>query len=149
MDHSRSKQAQEYSQIGSQTSVSMAGPHRLIQMLLEGALEKTALAKNYMLEGNIAEKGIHISWAISIISGLRGSLDAESGGEIADNLARLYEYMERQLFEANLKNKVENLDEVTSLLQEIKSGWDAIAEQAETTEQVKTSTPTLNGGVSA
>ena len=150
MNQLRSKQAQQYSQVGAQTDVGMAGPHRLIQMLLEGALEKIALAKNFMIEGNIAEKGIHISWAISIISGLRGSLDAEKGGEIAENLDSLYEYMERHLFQANLENKTEYLDEVCKLLREIKSGWDAIAEQARApAEQQEEPSQSLDDGLSA
>ena len=150
MDHLGSKQAQQYSQVGTRTGVDIASPHRLIQMLLAGALEKIALAKRYMLEGNIPEKGAHISWAITIISGLRGSLDAEKGGEISKNLKDLYDFMEKHLFEANLKNKPENLDEVTNLLMEIKQGWDAIADQ-ETPAVVKEDTPpkSLGSGLSA
>ncbi len=45
---------------------------------------------------------------------------------MAENLDRLYDYMERQLLQANLKNDVNILDEVSSLLKEIKVGWDAI-----------------------
>lgn len=150
MDHISSKQAQQYSQVGAQTGVDIANPHRLIQMLLEGALEKIALAKRFMIDGNIAEKGAHISWAISIISGLRGSLDADKGGEIAQNLDGLYEFMEKHLFEANLKNKTENLDEVTRLLMEIKSGWDAIGDQVPVAAVEDDKPPqSLDGGISA
>ena len=84
-----------------------------------------------MINGDIAEKGAHISWAISIVSGLRVSLDAEQGGDIAKNLDSLYDYMERRLLEANIQNKVEYLDEVINLLLEIKSGWDGIADQVD------------------
>jgi len=122
----KSKLDQTYGQVGTQTGVEIASPHRLIQMLMEGALEKIRLAKNYMINGNIAEKGAHISWAISIVSGLRVSLDAEKGGEIASNLEALYDYMERRLLQANHENKVEYLDEIIGLLMEIKSSWDAI-----------------------
>lgn len=122
------KGASQYKQVGAHTSVDSATPHRLIQMLLEGALEKINLAKGYMQRGDIALKGTHISWAISIIDGLRMSLDQEAGGEIAANLDALYDYMGRRLVEANLKNDPAILAEVSGLLLEIKSAWDAIPE---------------------
>ena len=81
--HSAVKQ---YNQVGVVSGVEAASPHRLIQMLMQGAIEKVAMAKGYMLRKDIANKGSHISWAISIIDGLRSSLDMEAGGEIAQNL---------------------------------------------------------------
>jgi flagellar protein FliS len=116
----------QYRQVGAQSGVASASPHRLIQMLMEGALEKINLAKGYMQRGETALKGSHISWAISIIDGLRMSLDKEQGGEVAQNLDDLYDYMGRRLAEANLKNSVEMLDEVAGLLTEIKSAWDSV-----------------------
>jgi flagellar protein FliS len=79
-----------------------------------------------MQRGNIAEKGANISWAISIIEGMRASLDLDAGGDIARNLNDLYDYMGRRLLEANMRNDAKALDEVMSLLREIKTGWDAI-----------------------
>ena len=123
-----SKGASQYKQVGAQSGVESATPHRLIQMLLEGALEKINLAKGYMQRGDTAMKGTHISWAISIIDGLRMSLDKDAGGEIAANLDSLYDYMGRRLVEANLRNDIKMLDEVSGLLIEIKSAWDVIPE---------------------
>ncbi len=119
----------QYRKVGAQSEAEFANPHRLIQMLMEGALEKIAKAKGFMEHGNVAEKGRHVSWAISIIDGLRLSLDKEKGGEIAENLDSLYEYMTRRLVQANAENSASYLDEVASLLLEIKSGWDAIPEE--------------------
>jgi len=121
--------AQQYKKVGAQSGVASASPHRLIQMLLEGALEKINLAKGYMQRGEIALKGNHISWAISIIDGLRMSLDREVGGEIADNLDALYDYMGRRLAEANMTNDPALLEEVSGLLLEIKSAWDEIPQE--------------------
>lgn len=118
-----------YQQVGAQTAVVSATPHRLIQLLMAGAVDKIAIAKGHMQRGNIAEKGRHISWAISIINGLAASLDMEKGGELAANLARLYEYMGTRLLEANLKDKPEYLDEVAVLMNNIKAGWDAIPDE--------------------
>jgi len=116
----------KYAQVGNQSTAAFANPHRLIQMLMEGALEKISKAKGFMTNGNIAKKGEHISWAISIIEGLRVSLDHSQGGKISENLESLYVYMNSRLTQANLHNSVEMLEEVSGLLLDIKSGWDAI-----------------------
>lgn len=128
---------QEYQQVSRKAAVEDASPHRLIQMLMEGALEKIAAAKGFMERGSIQEKGAHISWAVSIIDGLRVSLDKSVGGEIAENLEELYLYMMRRLTDANLKNEPAYLDEVASLLGQIKSAWDAIAPVAARMEEEK------------
>jgi len=116
---------------GVKTGVEDFTPHRLIQMLMEGALDKISKAKGFMQQEGvqaIANKGEQISWAISIIDGLKVSLDktVDGGGELVQNLEDLYVYMEKRLVEANLHNKIEYLDEVANLLKEIKVGWDAI-----------------------
>ena len=121
--HSAVKQ---YGQVGAVSGVEQASPHRLIQMLMEGAIDKVAIAKGYMLRKDVANKGSHISWAISIIDGLRASLDKNAGGEIAQNLDDLYDYMIRRLMRANMEDNADLLDEVLSLLRSIKGAWDTL-----------------------
>lgn len=118
---------QQYKQVGVQSQVEGASPHRLIQMLMDGALEKIHIARGLMVEGKLGDKAEHITWAISIIDGLSVSLDKDLGGEIAQHLEDLYDYMVNRLVEANLKNDVAILDEVTDLMKQIKEAWDAIA----------------------
>jgi len=113
----------EYGKVSVQSGASYASPHRLILMLIDGALEKISSAKGFMQRNDIASKGNYISWAISIIEGLRLSLDSDAGGEVAENLENLYEYMGRRLLEANLNNDEAMLDEVSDLLNTIKSAW--------------------------
>lgn len=109
-----------------ESEVNFASPHRIIQMLMEGALSKIATAKGCIARNDIAEKSRQITWGMNIIQGLRTSLDAQKGGEVAANLDALYEYMGRRLLEANVSNDVAILDEVSSLLMEVKAGWDNI-----------------------
>ena len=106
----------KYAQVGNQSTAAFANPHRLIQMLMEGALEKISKAKGFIKNNNIAKKGEHIAWAISIIEGLRVSLDHTQGGDVSKNLESLYVYMNSRLTQANLNNSIEILDEVTDLL---------------------------------
>lgn len=119
----------QYNRTAVQTGVDAASPHRLIQMLMEGALDKVAIARGHVERGNMEQKSKHIGWAISIVGGLRSSLNLDAGGEIARNLEDLYDYMERRLTTANVENSVEMLDEVAALLRQIKEAWDAIGDQ--------------------
>ena len=117
---------QEYTKVGNETEIDGATPHRLIQMLMEGALERISKAKLAINEHHVSEKGELIGSAISIIGGLRDSLDHDAGGQIASNLEVLYEYATHRLLEANIKDDVSILTEVSGLLLEIKTAWDAI-----------------------
>ena len=118
----------QYQTVNLRAQVAEASPHRLIQMLMEGGLSRLAQAKGAMERGQLALKGELISQSISIIGGLREALDLQQGGEVAENLDRLYDYMTARLLEANLKGNMQIIDEVAGLLRNIKTGWDGIAE---------------------
>lgn len=124
---SPSKGAHSYAKVGLETGVVAASPHKLIVMLYDGALVAVLSARMHMQSGNIQEKGNAISKAIQIIdNGLRASLDKRLGGQIAEGLDSLYEYMSARLLTANLKNDAAILDEVQSLLTELRDAWNAI-----------------------
>jgi len=120
---------QNYSSVKVHSSVETASPHRLIQMLFEGALERIAQAKGAMVQNQIARKGELIGKAVAIVGGLQGSLNDKEGGNLAANLDELYDYIIRRLTQANFENKAEYLDECGRLLGEIKSAWDTISNQ--------------------
>ena len=115
-----------YNQIRAHAEIEGASQHRLIQILMDGALEKIRIARGLIERRDIPGKIRNIDWALSIIDGLRQSLDLENGGEIAQNLESLYDYMQRRLIVANAENNPQILDEVSSLMREIKSAWDAV-----------------------
>jgi len=116
-----------YTTVELETGVATADPHKLILLLYQGALLAISSAKNQMLRKEIAAKGQYISQAIMIIEeGLKASLDKNVGGELAQNLSDLYEYMSQRLLIANLKNDVSALDEVSRLLSELKGAWEEI-----------------------
>ncbi|MGV3741038.1 MAG: flagellar export chaperone FliS [Burkholderiaceae bacterium] len=119
--------ANAYTKVSVETGVLAASPHKLIVMLFDGAISSLVTAQIHLKAGNIAEKGQSISKAISIIDdGLRASLDKKVGGEIALSLDSLYEYMGKQLLQANLRNDLEKLEEVQALLNDLKGAWLAI-----------------------
>ena len=122
-------QLKQYQAVNRETGIVDADPHKLIQMLIDGALERLIIAKGHIERMKIEEKNHFINKAVEIIGGLRSFLDKEQGGEVAENLFSLYEYMEFRLFEANVTNNPELVDEVVNLLREVKAGWDGIREQ--------------------
>ena len=103
-----------------------ADPHRVIQMLMEGFLSRLNAAKGYIERRNYQEKTNCINKSIEILNGLLVSLDMEKGGEIAQVLKELYHFMLQQLVKANMKNDPMLIDNVKSLMQNVKDGWDAI-----------------------
>lgn len=119
----------EYQSNHIQGRVATSSPHGLVSMLLQGTLDKLAKAKGAIDRDDIAARGQAISAGIRIIDSLRASLDIRNGGAIAGSLAALYDYMERRLVQANIRADVKIISEVTTLLEEIKSAWDHIADE--------------------
>lgn len=116
-----------YASVAIETGVAAADPHKLVLMLYDGALAALAEARLTMARGDTAAKGRALSKAIMIIeSGLRASLDVKAGGELAERLAALYDYMCDRLLRANLGNHLDIVDEVARLLGELRGAWEQI-----------------------
>ena len=119
-----------YAQVGVETRIAGADPHQLILMLFDGALMAVSSASHQMEIGDTAAKGQSISRAIDIIgNGLKVSLDLEAGGELAQRLFALYDYMCARLLHANSQNDRAALAEVSHLLGELKGAWEEIRQK--------------------
>lgn len=123
--------AKQYQQIGVRDAVDESTPHRLIQIMMEHALSRINFARGHMQRGEIEKKGLSISDAISVISGLQVSLNHKANARMSENFDALYNYMMRRLLEANLHNDGAILDEVAGLMGELKEAWDAITDDPE------------------
>jgi flagellar secretion chaperone FliS len=120
-----------YATVGVDTIVESASPHKLVLMLYDALLKQLRVAKMHIERGEIAPKAAAISKAIRLIDqGLRCSLDIERGGDIAAQLLALYDYSERRLFHANLKNDTAALDEVGRLIEPLRAAWLGISPDA-------------------
>ncbi|MDV6251517.1 flagellar export chaperone FliS [Vibrio sp. EA2] len=117
---------QAYKKVSVDSQLSAASPHKVIQMLMAGAIERLIQGKAAMQAGNIPVKGERLSKALDIIIALRSCLSMDDGGEIASNLDSLYEFMITQISSANHKNDPQAIDDVIDIIREIKSAWDQI-----------------------
>jgi len=124
MAHYMNSAMNQYRQTGVAAATVETDPVKLIAMLLGGAIDRLAFARGAMLRKEREAKHHDLRAAMSIIEHLRLVLDLKAGGELAANLARLYDYMLGRLPAANLADDPAGLDEVIALLREIKGGWD-------------------------
>jgi flagellar protein FliS len=134
-----------YQKEATKTRLADADPYEIIQMLMNGVMDSLALAKGAIERKDLENKSKAISKASAIIASLRSSLDLKLGGEVAENLNALYEYMNERLLDASLTNDIKIIDEVANLFREIKSAWEAIPAEARV-EAEKQRARVANGG---
>jgi flagellar protein FliS len=119
--------ARAYAQIGIESGVIAASPHQLIVLLFEGAELSVRMAIRHIQDGDLMKKSAAVTKAGSIVrDGLRAALDTSKGGELAGQLAALYDYMGKRIMLAHLKNDPAPLHEVLGLLRELREAWQAI-----------------------
>lgn len=107
-----------------------ADPHRVIQLMMQGCLERLAQAKGAIERQDMEAKSVAISKAQGLLHGLQDALDM-SQGTISEDLHGLYAYMDERIWDASLKRETAPLDEVMSLMVTIKSAWDQLPESAQ------------------
>lgn len=128
-----------------ETAVETASPARLIVMLYDGAIRFINEANYAMRQRDYETQNYKLQRAQKILAELISSLDFEKGGEIAENLFRLYTYMYNQLVEANIQDAPERLEHVVVLLSELREAWDTIASESEAQVRIPTAKVSLHG----
>lgn len=119
-----------------QTQYETASQEQLLIMLYNGAIKFSQQAKQALEEENVEESNEKLKRVQAIINELMVTLDMEQGGEIADNLYSLYEYMNRRLIQANIRNDPELVQEVLEMLKDLKDGWEQALESLKEEGQV-------------
>lgn len=128
--------ADAYRQVGVETGISGATPHKLIQMLFDGFQDAVAQARGAMRNRLIEAKGRAIGRALGIVEdGLHASLNTDQGGALAANLGALYGYVAHRLTQANLNNDEAALDECLALMEPLRQAWTAIGPQVDSPRQ--------------
>ncbi|WP_026694357.1 flagellar export chaperone FliS [Peribacillus kribbensis] len=102
-------------------SVNTASPGELTLMLYNGCIKFIHQAKVAMENRQIEFKNINLQKAQNIIQELMVTLDMKL--EVSKNMMSLYDYMNRRLIEANIKNDTSILDEIEALVTEFRDTW--------------------------
>lgn len=137
-----------YRDVEIQTRTANRDQHDLVALMFEGVLESVARATGAIQQQDMALKVDEIGRAIRIVhEGLRTSLDMENGGELATNLANLYEYCVLRLTQANANNDTQALAEVAGLLRPVADAWKQMREQPPGGAVVAVAAPAQSAGV--
>jgi len=115
-----------YQSVAVHGGIAAEDPHHLILMLMDGVMQRISAARGCLERSDLGQKAQLLQRAVALIAELRGSLDHKKGGTLAHNLDELYDYMARQLIRANVENRAGPLDEVASLMTEIRLAWMAV-----------------------
>lgn len=118
--------AMAYRKLDTEARVNSATPEQLISMMFEGAIARLREARVHIEAGRIDKRSTAINRAVAIIGGLQSSLDLEKGGDVAENLEALYDYMQRRLFRANIDSDAAGIDEVMGLIESIRGAWETV-----------------------
>jgi flagellar protein FliS len=108
------------------STITTQSNERLIVLLYDGAIKFMKLAIQELEAGDYQAKGQYIIKAQDIISELNAVLDMNAGGEIAENLRKLYLFMNRRLSEANSERNPQKIRDVIQLMEELNQSWKAI-----------------------
>ncbi|PTC01157.1 flagellar export chaperone FliS [Thalassospira xiamenensis] len=120
-----------YKQVGIKDQIATADPHRIIQMLMQGAIDRMAQARGAMERKDYAEKSAHISKSLAIVTALKSSLKPVDGAqELTDNMTALYDFVIEQLTAASATNQPKLLVDAAAIIQTLKEGWDEIPMEA-------------------
>jgi flagellar secretion chaperone FliS len=120
-----------YRNVGVETGVGGATPHKLVAMLYDGLLERLAEARGAMRAGQVEVKGNALTRAVRIVDeGLKSAL-SPAGGELSSNLDALYGYISVRLTHANLRNDEAAIDECVQLIEPLRDAWNSIRPQAD------------------
>jgi len=117
-----------YKDISIETEVLDASPHRLVQMMYEKCIDGIQISRHLMHENDVPKKCQAITKVIDIITYLKLTLnmDDPEAKKLSQHLMVVYDYIEHQLFLANMKNDPVHLDNALVNLKKIKAAWDAI-----------------------
>jgi flagellar protein FliS len=118
-----------YQQTATHAKAATADPYQLVLMLVDGLLDELARIEGHIEAKQYERKGKSVGKALQILGGLDSALDMEQGGELAENLHRLYDYCGQQLFDVSVHHDIAKLHQVVKILSELKEGWQAMARE--------------------
>lgn len=115
-----------YRSVDLEARAASASPYELVLILFDGLLDELARARGHIEHKRYQQKGASLEKCLNILNGLSSALDYEQGGEVVQDLARLYDYCIYRLSEISVSLSLEDLDEVVKLLGVMREGWEGV-----------------------
>lgn len=123
MTYSMNEGYDSYRSVDLEARTAAASPYELVLVLFDGLLDELARARGHIEARRFQQKGRSLEKCMNILNGLSSALDSEAGGQVVQDLARLYDYCIYKLSEVSVSLSLEGLDEVVGLLVTLREGW--------------------------
>lgn len=115
-----------YRSVDLEARAASASPYQLVLVLFDGLLDELARARGHIEAKQYQQKGQSLEKCLNILNGLNSALDYDNGGELIQDLSRLYDYCIYRLADVSVSLSLEHLDEVTRLLGVLREGWEGV-----------------------
>ncbi|MCS2166895.1 flagellar export chaperone FliS [Scandinavium manionii] len=119
----------QYKEMDLASRTASASPLDLVLVLYSGLLDELERAKSHIEGKRFERKAQSINKCIDILNALTSSLEFETGGELVQNLARLYDHCVYRLYEASSELSIEKVDEVVQILRNLHEGWEGLSKK--------------------
>ncbi|MCS2171899.1 flagellar export chaperone FliS [Scandinavium sp. TWS1a] len=119
----------QYKEMDLASRTASASPLDLVLVLYSGLLDELERAKSHIEGKRYERKAQSINKCIDILNALTSSLEFETGGELVQNLARLYDHCVYRLYEASSELSIEKVDEVVQILRNLHEGWEGLSKK--------------------
>jgi flagellar protein FliS len=118
-----------YHSVNLGAQVAHASPVKLVLLLTDGLLEELVRARAHIEHRRFDLKARSLDRCVDMLNGLSSALDVEQGGEVCENLGRLYDYCADRLYRAGIDLDPSIVDEVTGLLTTLRRGWQGMQQR--------------------
>jgi flagellar protein FliS len=118
-----------YHSVNLGAQVAHASPVKLVLLLTDGLLEELVRARAHIEARRYELKARSLDRCIDMLNGLSSALDLEKGGEVSENLSRLYDYCAERLYRAGVNLDPTLVDEVSGLLTTLRRGWQGMQQR--------------------
>jgi flagellar protein FliS len=115
-----------YHAVNLDAQTARASPVQLVLILMDGLLEEIARARAHIEARRHEQKAASLNRCVEMLNGLSSSLDTDAGGDVVNNLLRLYDYCAYRLFSVGIKLDTTIIDEVSGLLETLRRGWTGV-----------------------
>lgn len=104
-------------------SVNFASKDQLLMMLVDGAAKFSKIGRQAIIEKDVKKAHENIIKTQNIFYELMATLDVEKGGEWAESLMKVYDFIARRLVDANIKKSEAIMNEIIPLIEDIRDTW--------------------------